>query len=272
MRKKTTIKGLILDLRNNSGGLLTEAVATTGLFINNGVVAAIKDNKEHVQRLRNLANHLAYSGPMIVLINPASASASEIVALALSDYGRVVICGDRSYGKGSYQTFTVQSTNPDKINPQGEVKVTRGKYYTAGGKTPQLTGVTPDIEVPGILSKLEIGEQYQKFPLENDQIDPMFQDDLSDVHPLYRSRMRKRLGNNTQEQMRHLTPLLPTLTKNSSFRIKKSENYQNFLVTIDKLDKYEENFTLTGQTDLQLEETVRVMKELIIMDSNPQKR
>lgn len=264
MKQRHNIKGIILDLRSNSGGLLPQAVQVTGLFIKKGVVASIKDYTSRVQRLRNLSPEVAWNGPLIVLINKTSASASEIVALALSDYGRALVVGDdTSFGKGSYQTFTFEGSNPERINPQGEYKVTRGSYYTVSGKTPQLVGVKSDIEVPGILSQMEIGERHAKYPLENDSIEPSFEDDLSDVHPLYRMRLRKTLGKNTQKRSAEIFTLVEPLAKNSSKRIKQSKNYQAFLSEIQNQNRYEIDYKLIGQSDLQLEETINIMKEMI---------
>jgi carboxyl-terminal processing protease len=268
MKANHELKGVILDLRHNSGGLLPQAVEVTGLFIDKGVVASIKDHTGHVQRLRNLNDEVTWSGPLIVLTNRTSASASEIVALALSDYGRALIVGDETtYGKGSYQTFTLESNNPDKINPQGEYKVTRGAYYTVGGNTPQLVGVKSDIQVPGILSYVEVGEKFSKYPLENDKIQPLFEDDLTDVHPLYRNRLKKMLGKTPQRPSSELALYIDELKIHSQSRIEKNPNYQNFLSEIRDTDRYEIDFNLTGQNDLQLEEAMNVMKELILLSS-----
>lgn len=259
------LQGVILDLRNNAGGLLPEAISVTGLFIKNGVVASIKDNAGQVQRLRDLSNEQIWDGPLIVLINRASASASEIVALALSDYGRALIVGDdHSYGKGTYQTFTLESSNPDRINPTGEYKVTRGAYYTVGGRSPQLCGVPSNIVVPGILSKLDIGEEFNKYPLANDHIEPQFIDDLSDIHPLYRMRVRKMIGKNPQVKTESLEPMIPLLKKHSQARIAANINYQNFLKQIEEADLHEIDLEQVGENDLQFEETCNIMKELIL--------
>ena len=266
MKANYKLQGVILDLRHNSGGLLPQAVDVTGLFIDKGVVASIKDHTGAIQRLRNLNDEVTWKGPLIILTNKTSASASEIVALALADYGRAIIVGDEStYGKGSYQTFTLESNNPDKINPQGEYKVTRGAYYTVGGGTPQLVGVKANLKVPGILSFMEIGEKHSKYPLENDKITPLFEDDLSDVHPLYRVRLKKMLGKNIEQRSFTLVPIIPELAIHSGSRIEKSANYQNFLTEIKGTEYHELNLDLIGQNDLQLEEAINVMKELILL-------
>jgi len=191
MQEENKLEGLILDLRYNTGGLLTQAVEVAGLFITKGIVVSVKDNTGAVQHLRDLEGKAAWSGPLIILVNRASASASEIVTQTLQDYGRALIVGDdHTYGKGTFQTFTLNTGNNAVVNPEGEYKVTRGKYYTVSGKTPQLTGVLSDIVVPGVLSKMDIGEKFAKFPLENDRIKENFDDDLSDVPFTQRNKIR----------------------------------------------------------------------------------
>ena len=122
----------------------------TGLFINKGIVVSIKDNTGKVQHLGKLEGKPIWDGPLCVLVNRASASAAEIVAQTLQDYGRAIIVGDdHTFGKGTFQTFTLDAINNPKINPQGEYKVTRGRYYTVSGKSPQLVGVEIRHRRPG---------------------------------------------------------------------------------------------------------------------------
>lgn len=267
LKKAHRLEGLILDLRYNSGGLLTQAVAVTGLFITKGIVVSVKDENGKVQHLRNLDGMVAWDGPLIVLINRMSASASEIVAQTLQDYGRAIIIGDdHSFGKGSYQTFTLAANEAENVNPQGEYKVTRGRYYTVSGKTPQLSGVYSDIIVPGPLSETEVGERFAKYPLENDYIKSNFDDNLSDIPYLQRDKIRRLYHFNLQDKLDTYMPYLETLKGNTKIRVEGSLNYQNFLKEIHKKElsdpDYAENF---GQNDLQLEEANRVMKDLIIL-------
>lgn len=269
LKKEHDLKGLILDLRYNSGGLLTQAVGVTGLFISKGIVVSIKDENGKVQHLRDLDGTVTWDGPLIILVNRMSASASEIVAQTLQDYGRAIIVGDdHTFGKGSYQTFTLAANEAENVNPQGEYKVTRGRYYTVSGKTPQLTGVYSDLIVPGPLSETEIGERFAKYPLENDQIKANFNDDLSDVPYLQRDKIRKLYHFDLQDKLDTYVPYLEKLKDNSKCRIEQSKNYQNLLKEIKKKDEsdpeHAENF---GQNDLQLEEANCIMKDLILMMS-----
>lgn len=270
LKKEHQLKGLILDLRSNSGGLLTQAVAVTGLFIKKGIVVSIKDENGKVQHLRNLENAVAWDGPLIVLINRMSASASEIVAQTLQDYGRALVIGDdHSFGKGSYQTFTLSANEAENINPQGEYKVTRGRYYTVSGKTPQLTGVSSDITVLGPLSETEVGERFAKYPLENDNIKSNFDDDLSDIPYLQRRKIKKLYKFDLQEKTDSYNPFIEKLKDNSKVRLENNLNYQNLMKEIKKKDAGNDEVENFGQNDLQLEETTKIMKDLILLMDNP---
>lgn len=271
LKKEHHISGMILDLRNNSGGILAQAVGVVGLFITKGIVVSIVDDKGNVQHLRNIDADIDWDGPLIVLINRGSASASEIVAGSLQDYGRALIIGDdHSYGKGSFQTFTLNGNQTTDVNPTGEFKVTRGRYYTVSGNSPQLIGVPADILVPGPLSESEIGEKFTKFPLENNKIKPNFWDDLEDIPYPHRERFRMLYRFNLQPQLHVYDSYLPTLKANSESRIKESTDYQAFLKEIKKKGDIvegedDEDF---GQNDLQLKEAYNIMKDLIMLQKN----
>lgn len=267
LKKDHKIKGIILDLRYNSGGMLSQAVGIAGLFITKGVVVSIKDDTGSVQHLRETDSKIAWDGPLIVLVNRSSASASEIVAGTLKDYGRGLIVGDdHTYGKGTFQTFTLNDPKKTSVNPTGEYKVTRGKYYTVSGNTPQLTGVMSDILVPGALTEMDVGEKFSKYPLENDKIKDSFDDDLGDIPYSQRDKLKILYKFDLQQIMHTYEPFLEALKKNSSYRIEHNKNYQNFLKEIKKKDKTEdEPEDEFGQNDLQLTEAVNVMKDLILL-------
>jgi carboxyl-terminal processing protease len=271
IRKDHKVAGVILDLRNNSGGILAQAVGVAGLFITKGIVVSIVDDKGNVQHLRNMDPTITWDGPLIVLINRGSASASEIVAGALQDYGRGLIIGDdHSYGKGSFQTFTLNGNQTSEVNPAGEFKVTRGRYYTVSGKTPQLIGVPADIIVPGPLSEAEVGEKFTKYPLENDQIKSNFVDDLSDIPIPHRQQFKIMYHYNLQPQLHVYDSYIPKLKDNSQKRIDSSVDYQAFLKEIKtKQDIVEgEDEEDYGKNDLQLKEAYNIMKDLILLERN----
>ncbi|MBA3603298.1 MAG: PDZ domain-containing protein, partial [Parachlamydiaceae bacterium] len=275
MKKERPLKGLILDLRYNSGGLLSQAVAVVGLFISKGVVVSIKDENGIIQHLRHLDEDVVWDGPLVVLVNRASASASEIVAGTLKDYGRALIVGDdHTYGKGSFQTFTLNSGNAGQTNPQGEYKVTRGRYYTVSGMTPQLKGVGSDIVVQGPLSESEIGEKFSKFPLEDDSIHESFDDDLSDIPITQRNSIRLLYKFNMQPKLRMYEPYLPTLILNSKIRLERNKPYQEFLKELKEKENDSESSkdveppeetpeNSPGKGDLQLIEADNILKDLL---------
>lgn len=268
IKESHNVLGVILDLRNNSGGLLTQAVAVAGLFITKGVVVAIKNESGEIQYLRDIDGKTIWNGPLIVLINRASASASEIVAQTLQDYGRALIVGDdHTFGKGSFQTFTLNTNSG--VNPEGEYKVTRGRYYTVSGRTPQLRGVESDVFVPGVFSESEVGEQFLKYPLEWDSIPANYEDNLSDIPPWQRDKIVSLYRFNLQKKLNTYVPYIPILRKNAEARIDYNADYQLFLSELKKKDKEivddEDTTTQFGQNDLQLEEAYHVMEDLLML-------
>lgn len=155
--KEKRVQGLILDLRDNGGGSLAEAVEMTGLFFPSGPVVQVRERRG-VQVLPDPDPDTLYRGPLVVLINRRSASASEILAAALQDYGRAILVGDsKTHGKG-----TVQSLQPlDERKPAlGSIKVTTHSFYRVAGGSTQLKGVVPDIIIPSVLDVMEVGEEY----------------------------------------------------------------------------------------------------------------
>jgi carboxyl-terminal processing protease len=155
--KAQGVAGIVLDLRNNGGGLLTEAVEMAGLFIDSGPVVQVSDARG-TQVLNDLDPDNVYRGPLIVLVNRLTASASEIVAGALQDYGRAVIVGDsKTHGKGTVQTLVNLRTSEPAL---GTLKVTTASFYRIAGGSTQLKGIIPDIVTPSILDSMEVGEEY----------------------------------------------------------------------------------------------------------------
>lgn len=273
LKKDHKIQGILLDLRGNSGGLLPQAVSVAGLFIHQGIVVSIKDSLGKIQHLREVNSKPLYDGPLVILIDKTSASAAEIVAQSLQDYGRAIVVGDKhSFGKGSFQTLTLDAKANGKVNPQGEYKVTRGRYYTVSGKSPQLVGVKSDIEIPGIFSTSDIGEEYGKFPLENDSINPNFEDDLSDIPFLHRFQANKLYKNDPQKKLNGYTQYLPLLTQNSKQRIEGQQSYQKFLEEIKNENYDSESVDFFRNNDPQRTEAVNVIKDLIFLIRTEEKK
>lgn len=172
--KKQNIQGIILDLRNNGGGSLRDVVDMSGYFIEKGPIVQVKARDGKPEILADTDPRVQYNGPLIIMVNEFSASASEIMAAALQDYGRAVIVGTRTYGKGSVQRFFDLDRairGFDEIKPLGQVKVTIQKFYRVNGGSTQLEGVTPDIILPDNYYYITVGEKEQDFPMPWDKID-----------------------------------------------------------------------------------------------------
>jgi len=157
------VDGLVMDLRNNGGGALHEANDLVGLFIDTGPTVQIRNSNNEVQVLSDDDASVAYDGPLVVLTNRMSASASEIFAGAIQDYGRGLVVGSQTFGKG-----TVQAVRP--LN-HGQLKITQSKFYRVSGGSTQHKGVIPDIEIPTRIDKTRIGEDALDHALPWDQID-----------------------------------------------------------------------------------------------------
>lgn len=167
------VDGIIVDLRNNGGGLLPEAVYTTGLFIKDGPVVLVRDVNGNESAYDDTDASKLYKGPLVVLINRLSASSSEIMAAALQDYGRALIVGDTSYGKGTVQQSRPLTRLYDLIGADlGSIHYTIAKFYRINGGSTQLKGVTPDIAMPTLIDVTEFGEKTEPNALNWDKIAP----------------------------------------------------------------------------------------------------
>ena len=192
--KQENVSGIVMDLRKNGGGLLDEAVNLTGLFIKTGPVVQSKESNGTIKVQRDLKPLIAYDGPLLVLTNRLSASASEIFAAAIQDYGRGVIVGDSStFGKGTVQSMLeigrVMPFLGSNGTEAGALKLTIQKFYRIAGGSTQLAGVEPDVIVPSVYDHPEIGESALKGPLPYDTVPaqpfdkwekPLFRKELKD--------------------------------------------------------------------------------------------
>ncbi|MCM2131128.1 carboxy terminal-processing peptidase [Larsenimonas rhizosphaerae] len=163
--KDQDVEGIVLDLRNDGGGALQEANSMIGLFIDRGPTVQVRDARGRISLYGDTDRGVAYDGPLAVLVNRLSASASEIFAGAIQDYGRGIIVGTRTFGKGTVQTMSDLS--------HGELKMTRAKFYRITGKSTQMKGVTPDISFPSMLDSEEIGESALDNALPWDTVRPV---------------------------------------------------------------------------------------------------
>jgi len=162
--KRKDVSGVVLDLRNNGGGALGEAMELTGLFMSSIPAVQIRDADGNIQVLGDRNDGPLYDGPLAVMVNRLSASASEIVAGALQDFGRAVVVGSQSFGKGTVQTLLPLS--------EGQVKLTQAKFYRVTGGSTQDRGVTPDIVFPSVVDPEKIGESALPNALPWDRIEP----------------------------------------------------------------------------------------------------
>mgnify|MGYP003956578505 CR=1 FL=1 len=171
---ESDVDGIILDLRYNEGGFLIDAIDTAGLFIEKGPIVQIKGRTAKKMVLSDKNNSSSYDGPLIILINTYSASASEILAAALQDYERAIIVGTNSFGKGTVQTFIPLEEKfylkKQHFDHLGALKVTIQKFYRINGGSTQSKGVVPDIIIPDTFSALEIGERFLDYSLPWDTI------------------------------------------------------------------------------------------------------
>lgn len=172
--KKENVKGVILDLRNNGGGSLRDVVQMSGLFIEEGPIVQVKNRTRKPEIMSDNDPQVQWGGPLVVMVNGFSASASEILAAAMQDYGRAVIIGSTgTYGKGTVQRFLDldNATGDETVKPLGEMKLTIQKFYRITGKTTQLDGVTPDIVLPDFYNLVDLGERENDYPLESTTIE-----------------------------------------------------------------------------------------------------
>lgn len=254
---KEKIDGLVLDLRDNGGGSLDEAIKLTGLFIPAGPVVQAKDWRGSIT-WRDCENEKpVYDGPMIVLINKASASASEILAAALQDYRRALIVGDKaSFGKGTVQTILpVERYMPffsDKKGA-GDLKVTIQKFYRIAGGSTQLKGVESDVPLPSIRDVLDIGESSAENALPYDTIPPrkypLFRKDAFPVEEI-NARVKSRIAANPEFQN----------VVEESRRLK--EKIDRNTVSLNLQDREKERLDTEARRDKQTEERAKRVKEV----------
>lgn len=211
--KQDNVDGVLIDLRNNGGGSLTEAINLTGLFVGKGPVVQQRDSDGKIKvESDNLAKP-AWTGPVAVLINRGSASASEIFAAAIQDYGRGLIIGEPSFGKGTVQTVVDLDQVVHNSKPEfGELKLTVAQFFRVNGGTTQLRGVTPDISLPGYFDPKSFGETSYDNALPWTQIKPANYKPTGDI-----------------------AALLPQLQSRHDARAQKDPDFQQIVEDIAKL-------------------------------------
>lgn len=233
--KQAEVDGIIIDLRDNGGGSLREANFLTGLFINRGPTVQIQNKRKLVDILKDDDPRTAYDGPLAILVNRLSASASEIFAGAIQDYQRGLVIGSQTFGKG-----TVQSLIP--LN-RGQLKLTQAKFYRISGESTQHQGIKPDIEFPARYDSETIGESTLDQPLPWDQIKPtkyQLKSDLGQMIPELRSLHEQRIRDDPEFifmrdalQYRKELNNENEITLNRAARIQRKEAMDTFWVSLE---------------------------------------
>jgi carboxyl-terminal processing protease len=227
--RKEKVDGVVVDLRNNGGGSLDEATDLTGLFIDKGPVVQIRDASGRVEQKRDRRAGTAWDGPLVVLVNRASASASEIFAAAIQDYGRGVIIGEPTFGKGTVQNLLSMDEMARNEKPTyGDLKMTVQQFFRIDGGSTQLRGVTPDISFPLTVASAEFGESSYDNAL------PWTSIPRADY-----------------KQVADLKPLIPMLLARHEARTAENAEWKNFSEDLQQARKLRE------EKSISLNETVR---------------
>jgi len=232
--KSENVDGVIIDLREDGGGSLQEAIELTGLFIKDGPVVQVKNSEGNIDIAKDPDPSIVYDGPLAVLVNRFSASASEIFSGAIQDYGRGLIIGEQTYGKGTVQNLIdLNRLSSQKNLNLGQVKLTIAKYYRVNGGSTQNLGVVPDISYPTMIDPKDFGESSEPSALPWDEIKSADFNRYAD-----------------------LTKLLPEINKKHLQRISSNKDFQNL---IEDIQIYKEN---KKKTFISLNEDIRKEEKL----------
>ncbi|MEG8989813.1 carboxy terminal-processing peptidase [Ignavibacteria bacterium 4148-Me] len=283
--KEEKVDGVVIDLRNNGGGSLQEAIQLTGLFIKEGPVVQVKNMMNIIEVDKDPDPEIHYDGPLAVLVNRFSASASEIFSAAIQDYGRGIVIGENTYGKGTVQNLLDLNRHIPIANKKlGQLKLTIAKFYRINGSSTQHKGVQPDITFPSPYSSEEFGESSQPSALPWDQIqpaqyekygdlskfisllikkhdertkkDPEYQLLLDDIEEFKENRAKKvfSLNEEIRKQERN----------KAEERKKKKEEERAKISGIDIKDKKEVESQSSITSDYELKESARILADLIL--------
>ena len=256
--RKENIDGIVLDLRNNGGGSLQDVVDMVGLFIETGPVVQVKAREGEPYVMPDRDPQVQYDGPLIVLVNHLSASASEILAAAIQDYNRgVIIGGTSTFGKGTVQRLldlddaVMPSLND--IKPLGTIKLTTQKFYRINGGATQLRGVVPDINLPDVYDHLDVGEKDQEYPMKWDEIAEASHKDWKaniDIDKL-RKKSEKRVSRNDAFQ----------LINENALRLKEQREQSMYSLNIEQ---YRERQKRLKQENKKYEDIKKEIEELAV--------
>ena len=264
--KKENVEGIILDLRSNGGGSLTEVGDIMGLFMNAGPYVQVKDSRGKIQVLSNKSNEPIWTGPLVVMQNELSASASEILAGAFQDYGRAAVIGSpSSFGKGTVQTFVELNRFLNTNDDFGALKLTIQKFYRVSGESTQRKGVEADLKMKDFFSYAEVGERFDQFALPWDKIETTSYKKLTGLNvPQLQAELDKQLvDNNNYKMLQESAEWKEALDKEETITLnqtKFNELMKKRKAQIDKfkgLDKFNNGLKFTLHTD----EAERIKKD-----------
>lgn len=300
--KEAGVKGVILDIRNNGGGSLQDVVDMSGLFIEKGPIVQVKSRVQKSEVLADENPKVSYDGPLVVMVNQNSASASEILSAALQDYNRAVIVGENStYGKGTVQRIFDMDRyvrDADDVKPLGAIKITMQNFYRINGGSVQMKGVTPDIVLPSNFAYITTGEKDKEFAMEWSKIDPVDYDQnvyqISNLDMLKKRSEERVAADPTFEKILENAKRYERLREETSYPInleayqqeeakrdKEAEKYENLMkgVVIDDVQNLEvdlpninkneknksmnENFIKSVSKDIYIKETMNILHDMI---------
>ena len=285
---KAPLDGLVMDLRSNGGGSLLEAVTLTGLFIKDGPVVQVKDIKGRSVDEDNDGGKILYGGPLAVLTNRFSASATEIFAGAIKDHQRGIILGDsKTHGKGTVQRVIELEKYTAFLGakvPVGSIKLTSAKFYRINGESTQLKGVTPDIVYPSFSDSMDIGEEKLPHAMAWDTIQPLnynvFDPGLSSLIPVLRERSARRIQNNPEFTMlKKDIEAFRKIRDRKTISLNLKKRWQEYLAEKKLHDEQEKLMRLDLDAvpdaskkeikDLYLDETLNVVADYISLNGRP---
>ena len=254
--KNAGIKNLIFDLRGNGGGSLNAAINIAGLFIDRGPMVQVKTSGQKVKSYNDQEDGTTWDGPLIILVNEGTASASEIVAAALQDYGRAIVVGtSRTFGKGTVQNILDLDRAAGPFNsglrPLGALKLTIQKYYRVSGGTTQLEGVHSDIVLPHPYENIPFGEREMEFPLSVDNVSPANYDILSPTNfDEVIANSHNRISSNTEfNQIKSYASWIESQQKKTNTTL----DYQDYFEREKALDLEIETYSDILKSDTELD-------------------
>ena len=264
--KKEGVDGIVLDLRNNGGGALEEAVKLTGLFIPEGPVVQVRNSHGGVMVLRDEESDVGYNGPLAVLVNRYSASASEILAAAIQDYGRGVVIGGRTFGKGTVQSI-LKINRPlnffYKTEDLGRIKLTIAKFYRISGESTQHLGVKPDIDFPSIIDTEVVGEDTYTSSLRWDAIPPATDSEVARLESNAIASLKEKYLERINSDSLYARYVNDLDVLNSFRKREVISLYEpDFKAEMDRIQGFEAQWNKEDQPDLLLKQSAAIVADM----------